>query len=224
MVRILCRALTGGQLAGRHGKEHLDRLGPHPAAHQARRLLGLGPGVEREIVDLGHVARRPGGKHHHDFRPEQAANGLLDVIDVVGRRAARTGRGMTSEIDDAADQLVLLVPRPEHADVGIDRAGGENIGVAGAGMRERQAVLHAEAAVEGHLVFASLGDAAPARPDRRRPGTRRQLFASRPARHIPDRPASTFRRPAPGPRGKRSRSRRGASSRSGRTSVNRRRQ
>ena len=67
---------------------------------------------------------------------------------------------MAGEVDDAAEQLLLVVPDADDADLRIDGAGRlDDVGVALAGMRDRAAVAHLEAAIEGHRRFAAATDA-----------------------------------------------------------------
>ena len=66
---------------------------------------------------------------------------------------------MTGEIHDAAEQAAFQVPDPHHADLRIGWPGrAHNLRIAGARMREREAVLHAEPAVERDLVLMAVAD------------------------------------------------------------------
>jgi len=127
----------------------------------------LSPGFRRrvfrgaEVVHLRDVAGRTGREHHHHVVAHDATNDFLQIINVVGRDAARTGRGVTSKVDDTADELAFDVPNRHHADLRIHRAGRfDNIRIALARVRVTEAVFHAEAAVIGHLVLAAAAESA----------------------------------------------------------------
>ena len=66
---------------------------------------------------------------------------------------------MAGEVDDDAEQVVAEIPDADGADLRIDRSRvAHDLGVAGAGVREGEAALHAYAAVERDLVLMAYAD------------------------------------------------------------------
>ena len=146
-----------------------------PRSDQQQRLIGLGADTSPndlapflgagilelgEVIHLGHVSARALQK---DDRQRRIARGppqrLLHRPNPVRGNAAGTGRRMTGEIHHAAEQAAFQVPDAHHADLRIDRPGrAHDLRVAGAWMREREAVLHAEPAVERDLVLMAKTD------------------------------------------------------------------
>ena len=140
-----------------HRQQRLDRFrADAPADVSGRDLAELLDLVRAAVVNLGDVARHARQKYHDGLVPQQAPNGLLDVIDIVRRDSAGTGGGVAGEVDDTAQKLPFLAPRSQHAHLRVDRSGRfEDAGIALAGMRHREAVAHAEPPIEGRLLVRS---------------------------------------------------------------------
>ena len=145
--------------AGRR-QQHLDRFGADASADQSAPIFRAGKDVGVQVVHLRDVAAGALQEDDHAVLAHGTSNRLFHVIDPVGGNAAGVAGAVAGVVYEAADALPLAIPGGEHAHLRIDRPGGLNdVGVELAGMGKRQAVLHAEAAVEGHLVLDSLADA-----------------------------------------------------------------
>ena len=173
-------------------EQDLEGLGADPAADELGPAVAARVLVGAAVVDLGDVARGPGEEDDDRVLAVVALDGLLQVVDVVGRDAAGAGRGVAGEVDDAAEQLVrvLGVPGADDADLRVDGPGRlDDVGVALARVGDRPAVAHPEAAVEGDLVLDPLADAGPA--PRRGGRAPRRPRRSGPARPAPGTSGST---------------------------------
>ncbi|ODT20764.1 MAG: hypothetical protein ABS54_13780, partial [Hyphomicrobium sp. SCN 65-11] len=133
-----------------HLDERLARLGADGPADEPGGALAELLRLEWDsVVDLGDVARHAGDEDDRGVLAHQAADGLLDVADVVGRDPLGPGRAVAGEVHDAAQHLARLVPSAQDADLGVDGAGGlDDVRIADAGVGHGVALLHQESAVE----------------------------------------------------------------------------
>ena len=203
-------------------QQHLDRLGADASADQSAPIFRCRIHVGVQVVHLRDVAARALQEDDHALVAHGAADRLFHVVDPVGGDAARVAGGVAGVVDHAAEAFSLLAPDADHADLGIDRSGRlDDVGIELAGMGERQSVLHAEAAVEGRLVFDPLADAAAGFRSRlvgRADGFDELL--SRPVSGTWGRHRTTFRRPATLPAASHGHIRRAGSCRSDPTNAN----
>ena len=120
---------------------------PTSCAH--RSPAGLAYGLRLSTCVMS--PESPEKEHHDGLLAVSALDRLLQVVDVIGRDPAGVGRGVAGEVDDAAEQFAACRPRrrsrrpPDRPARRLD-----DVGIALAGMRDGQAVLHPEAAIERH--------------------------------------------------------------------------
>src|SRR5262249_23215744 len=112
--------------AGFHGEEHLERLGTELAANELRPAFGVGLLEWILVVHLGDVTGGAVEEDDDGVLAEVALDYLFEVVNVIGGDAAGAGGGVAGEVDDAAEELLFVVPGADDADLGVGRAGRLN--------------------------------------------------------------------------------------------------